>query len=166
MMMLKWAATTATELHEFHPGDVWLDTDGKRIQAHQPHVFGPLNGTYYWYGSSKVGTSDGTAGVINVYSSVDLYNWKSHGPAFECGTYCARPSFLGENPQTGLLKTREVVKGLPFVDVDYCAFGAVYRKRTRLWTNCTWTPSKRCEQGRSRHPMRVRWQGSGGVKCT
>ena len=60
-----------------------------------------------------------------------------------------------ENPQTGLLKTREVIRGVPFVDVDYCAFGAPYRKRTRFWTNCTWTPSKRCEHGRSRHPKQV-----------
>ena len=67
-----------------------------------------------------------------------------------------RPKFwIIENPQTGLLKTREVIRGVPFVDVDYCAFGAPYRKRTRLWTNCTWLPSKRCEHGRSRHPSAV-----------
>ena len=60
-----------------------------------------------------------------------------------------------ENPQTGLLKTREVIRGLPFVDVDYCAFGAPYQKPTRFWTNCTWTPSKKCEHGRSRHPKQV-----------
>ena len=71
-----------------------------------------------------------------------------------------------ENPQTGLLKTREVIRGLPFVDVDYCAFGAPYRKRTRLWTNCTWTPSKQCEHGRSPHPTQVRWQGTNGKRCT
>ena len=40
-----------------------------------------------------------------------------------------------ENPQTGLLKTREVVRGLPFVDCTYCKFGFPYKKRTRLWTS-------------------------------
>lgn len=46
-----------------------------------------------------------------------------------------------ENPDTGLLKTRDVVAGLPFVRVDYCAYGAPYRKRTRIWTNAGgWTP--------------------------
>ena len=40
-----------------------------------------------------------------------------------------------ENPQSGLLKTREVVAGLPYVDLDYCKFGFPYRKRTRVWTN-------------------------------
>ena len=40
-----------------------------------------------------------------------------------------------ENPQTGLLKDREVVWGLPYVDIDYCQYGYSYRKRTRIWTN-------------------------------
>ena len=71
-----------------------------------------------------------------------------------------------ENPQTGLLKTRKVVEGLPWVDVDYCAFGAPYRKRTRLWTNVTWAPSKKCEHGRSPHTTRVRWQGTNGQRTT
>lgn len=47
-----------------------------------------------------------------------------------------------ENPQTGLLKTREVVAGLPFVDADYCCYSTFgYRKRTRFWTNADgWEP--------------------------
>jgi len=41
-----------------------------------------------------------------------------------------------ENPQTGTLKTREVVKDLPFYDVDYCMYSDWgYKKRTRIWTN-------------------------------
>ena len=39
-----------------------------------------------------------------------------------------------ENPQSGLLKHRAVVAGLPHFDVDYCKFGFAYRKRTRIWT--------------------------------
>jgi site-specific DNA-cytosine methylase len=49
-----------------------------------------------------------------------------------------------ENPQTGLLKTRDVVHGVPFVDLDYCMYGAPYRKRTRIWTNTAWTPRPPC----------------------
>ena len=37
-----------------------------------------------------------------------------------------------ENPDSGLLKDRGVVAGLPFVRVDYCMYGAPYRKRTRI----------------------------------
>ena len=41
-----------------------------------------------------------------------------------------------ENPQTSNLKNREVVKGLPFYDVDYCMYSDWgYKKRTRIWTN-------------------------------
>ena len=63
------------------PGQVWLDTDGKRIQAHGGSVFYE-NGTYYWYGENKE-KSDGKNGVwhwgVRCYSSKDLYNWKDEG---------------------------------------------------------------------------------------
>lgn len=46
------------------------------------------------------------------------------------------PKFwIVENPQTGLLKDQSCMYGMPFVDVDYCRYGAPYRKRTRLWNN-------------------------------
>ena len=51
--------------------------------------------------------------------------------------------FIG-NPDSGLLKTRGVVRHLTFVRVDYCMYGRPYRKRTRLWANCCWTP-KLCD---------------------
>ena len=40
-----------------------------------------------------------------------------------------------ENPQTGLLKRREFMEGIPYADFDYCMYGFQYRKRTRIWTN-------------------------------
>lgn len=40
-----------------------------------------------------------------------------------------------ENPQTGLLKTRKFMQGIPFTDVSYCKYGKPYRKQTRLWNN-------------------------------
>ena len=41
-----------------------------------------------------------------------------------------------ENPRTGLLKTREIVAGLHFIDVDYCQFcDWGYKKPTRLWVS-------------------------------
>jgi hypothetical protein len=49
----------------------------------------------------------------------------------------APKAWLMENPQTGLLKTREVVEGYPWRDVCYCKYsdGArwTYKKQTRLW---------------------------------
>ena len=41
-----------------------------------------------------------------------------------------------ENPQTGLLKDRPFMQGLPYCDIDYCCYcDWGYRKRTRLWNN-------------------------------
>lgn len=65
----------------FQPGQVWLDTEGKRIQAHGGSVFYE-NGIYYWYGENKE-KSDGRNGIwhwgVRCYSSRDLYNWKDEG---------------------------------------------------------------------------------------
>lgn len=67
--------------HSFRPGEEWLDTNGKPIQAHGGSVFFE-NGTYYWYGENKEFT-DGKNGVwtwgVRCYSSQDLYNWKDEG---------------------------------------------------------------------------------------
>ena len=40
----------------FYPGRVWLDTEGKRIQAHGGSVM-YVDGTYYWYGENKEKTT-------------------------------------------------------------------------------------------------------------
>lgn len=63
------------------PGRVWLDTEGRRIQAHGGSLFYE-NDTFYWYGENKERTVPG-AGVwhwgVRCYSSKDLYNWKDLG---------------------------------------------------------------------------------------
>ena len=63
------------------PGQVSLDTEGKRIQAHGGSVFYEY-GMYYWYGENKEKT-DGKNGFwhwgVRCYSSTDLYNWKDCG---------------------------------------------------------------------------------------
>ena len=41
-----------------------------------------------------------------------------------------------ENPQTGILKYREYMLGIPFYVFDYCRFSNWgYKKRTCIWTN-------------------------------
>ena len=52
-----------------------------------------------------------------------------------------KPRFWGvENPQSGLLKTRPYMEGLPFQDVTYCSYGSSYRKRTRIWGTLPFVP--------------------------
>lgn len=64
-----------------YPGKKWLDTNGKRIQAHGGAIYYE-NDTYYWYGENKEKT-DGKNGIwtwgIRAYSSKDLYNWQDEG---------------------------------------------------------------------------------------
>ena len=65
----------------FKPGQEWLDTDGNRIQAHGGSVL-YVDGRYYWYGENKEKTLP-DSGIwhwgVRLYSSEDLYNWKSEG---------------------------------------------------------------------------------------
>jgi hypothetical protein len=65
----------------FHPGQVWLDTKGDRIQAHGGSVM-QVDGTFYWYGENKERSTPGS-GIwhygIRCYRSRDLYNWEDCG---------------------------------------------------------------------------------------
>ena len=45
--------------NSFHPGQVWLDTEGKRIQAHGGSVIF-IDDPYYFYGENKERTESGT----------------------------------------------------------------------------------------------------------
>jgi|TARA_R110000824_G_scaffold199583_1_gene383539 site-specific DNA-cytosine methylase len=52
-----------------------------------------------------------------------------------------------ENPQTGKLKSREFMRGLPFYDVSYCMYSDWgYEKRTRIWTNKKYFNNKICDK--------------------
>ena len=59
-----------------------------------------------------------------------------------------KPRFWAlENPQSGLLKTRPYMEGLPFQDVTYCSYGSPYRKRTRVWEHAALRPAAPVLQG-------------------
>ena len=56
------------------------------------------------------------------------------------------PWFM-ENPHSGLLKSRDVVAGIPMRIIDYCQYAdddwpGRYRKRTSIWTNTEWRPAR------------------------
>ena len=65
----------------FYPGQEWLDTNGKPIQAHGGSIL-LADGCYYWYGENKEKT-DGKNGIwhwgVRCYRSTDLYNWEDCG---------------------------------------------------------------------------------------
>jgi hypothetical protein len=65
--------------------------------------------------------------------------------------YLKPKAWLLENPQTGYLKTRAVVAGLPYRDVCYCSYSNgvthLYRKPTRLWGHLlTFEPRNLCSK--------------------
>jgi beta-xylosidase len=63
------------------PGQTWLDTDGKRIQAHGGSII-TVGDTFYWYGENKEKTipgSDTWHWGVKCYASKDLYNWEDKG---------------------------------------------------------------------------------------
>jgi hypothetical protein len=63
------------------PGQVWLDTNGNRIQAHGGSIFF-LDDTFYWYGENKEKTVPNSGIMhwgVRCYASKDLYNWEDKG---------------------------------------------------------------------------------------
>ena len=107
------------------PGKVWLDTDGKRIQAHGAYMHYE-NGTFYWYVENKEKTVPGS-GIwhwgVRCYTSQDLCNWKDEGLIIEPDTehkdsilypaaYLDRPHILFNE------KTKKYVCWLKFSGMD------------------------------------------------
>ncbi len=65
----------------FTPGEVWLDTAGKPIQAHGGSIL-RVGALYYWYGENKeftTGRSKVWTWGVRCYASSDLYNWDDLG---------------------------------------------------------------------------------------
>jgi hypothetical protein len=85
----------------FHPGQVWLDREGKPMHAHHGGML-LSRGVHYWYGE------DMTLGVYNrigvsCYSSRNLYDWQPEGVVlpkqavpeqFRDGGVCERPKVI------------------------------------------------------------------------
>lgn len=73
----------------FRPGKIWLDNNGKRIQAHGGSILFAEN-KFWWYGENKEGITGTATGEpckfwhhgVKLYSSTDLYNWVDEGFAF------------------------------------------------------------------------------------
>lgn len=89
----------------FVPGEVWLDTDGRAIQAHGGCILA-RGSTYYWYGEDR---TPGSGTGVSCYSSTDLYNWKNETvvfphsalpPQIRDKSFIERPKVIF-NPRTG-----------------------------------------------------------------
>lgn len=89
MTMLFVTTTAAQRYSSIRPGQKWLDTEGKPIQAHGFQIFATDDGTYYWYGENKERTLAGSnvwTWGIRAYRSHDFYNWEDLGLIIEPNT--------------------------------------------------------------------------------
>ena len=114
-----------TSLDRDMPADIKTDIMDWDYQAYPPKSFDVI-----WappcteYSKAKtVGVRDIEGSNKVVQRTLDIIEY------FEPG------HFIIENPQTGLLKDQLIIAHLGFDDVDYCKYGMLYRKRTRLWNN-------------------------------
>tara|TARA_R110000824_G_scaffold197305_2_gene380729 strand:- start:475 stop:1161 length:687 start_codon:yes stop_codon:yes gene_type:complete len=89
-------------------------------------------------------------------SSNKKYNWDDINQGMDGGDklvkrvldiidYFQPQKWFIENPFTGRLKNREVMKGLKFYRCDYCQYSDWgYKKPTCIWTNIDWKDCKKC----------------------
>ena len=93
-----WLEILCSAQSEFHPGEVWSDTDGKPIQAHGGGILVHSN-VYYWYGEDR---TPGIRSSVSCYSSTNLlWNWKREGVALwqtNVPHYYGSPTFV-ERPK-------------------------------------------------------------------
>lgn len=132
----------------FYPGRVWLDTEGKRIQAHGGSLMF-LDGVYYWYGENKEKT-DGKNGIwhwgVRCYSSTDLYNWKDEGliipPEPEDPASSLHPSACMDRPHIIYNKrTKKFVCWLKIMNKDQT------QSETVLTADCILGPYTKVREG-------------------
>lgn len=71
-------AARAAANTDFHPGELWLDTEGNVIDAHGGGML-YADKTYYWFGEARGGPQDRVTKGVSCYSSKDLLNWKNEG---------------------------------------------------------------------------------------
>lgn len=68
------------QAQELVNGQLWMDTDGKHINAHGGNIL-QYEGTYYWYGENRPDRGFTTEEGVGVYSSADMKTWKNEGIA-------------------------------------------------------------------------------------
>lgn len=118
-----------TRDHSFQPGKVWLDTEGKPIQAHGGGILCD-QGVYYWFGEDKSGETqmDPQKGFlhrmdvigVHCYSSTDLVHWKDEGVVLSAvkddPTHDLHPSKVAERPK--VLRCPSTEKYVMWLHID------------------------------------------------
>jgi len=117
--------------------DKYSPTHCADINAWDYRVYPPDYFTHIWASPPCTEYSllkQNTGMVVNI-DSADANVLK----VFEIFDYFKPAKWFIENPQTGMLKHRPFMEGLPYYDIDYCCYtNWGYKKRTRIWTNANY----------------------------
>lgn len=70
----------ASKSKSIKPGELWLDNNGKHINAHGGGLM-YHKGVYYWFGEHKNEKSNSAYVGVTCYTSKDLVNWTDKGVA-------------------------------------------------------------------------------------
>lgn len=69
---------TLASFAQYKAGELWLDTDGKHINAHGGNII-KYEDRYYWYGENRPERGGSMDSGIACYSSTDLQTWRNEG---------------------------------------------------------------------------------------
>lgn len=100
-LFLPLVMALSTDSSIIRPGERWLDTEGRPIQAHGGGILFQ-RGVYYWYGEEKSRGDNNRTGVA-CYSSTDLVHWKNEGLALP------KAGFPEEFQDTGVCERPKVI---------------------------------------------------------
>ena len=83
------------------------------------------------------------------FSAADIDNGMNEGDklvqkVFDIIDYFKPKKWFIENPFTGRLKDREIMKDKKYYRTDYCQWGFSYKKPTAIWTNIKWNDVRKC----------------------
>lgn len=148
MMHKKNNSCTGKCYDSIRPGQIWLDTNGNRIQAHGGSVI-YIDDTYYFYGENKEKT-DGINGIhhwgVRCYASQDLYNWEDKGliipPELDDSNSSLHPRNVSERPHIIYNKeTKKYVAWIKNINRDGT------QSETILTADCFLGPYTKIKQG-------------------
>lgn len=104
LMVLPLSAALSQARDVVRPGEVWLDTDGKPIQAHGGGVM-KHGGAWYWFGEDRTQGRDPQQRYVSAYKSSDLVHWQNLGVAFQS----AQPDDMRQRWGSGFVLERPKV---------------------------------------------------------
>lgn len=88
----------------------------------------------FWSVLKKSNIGRGTVTKESIKNDIENIGKPMVDKVFEIIDYFKPKFWWIENPKSGSMKSY-ISETIPYYDVDYCMYGTLYRKSTRIWTN-------------------------------